>query len=117
MKPLNFILLLFLSLTCFANDIDKLQTLEDVNNFLIKKVDKKFRNSLPLDDSQVTVDTAKFGRNKFFKVDIDNNSLNDLIIYGYRVFLIVLDNGKGNYNVCYLDGGAFLLNSASLIFN
>lgn len=115
MKSLNFILLLLFSTTCFANEIDRLQTNQDVSNFLIKKVDKNFKKYLPLDNSPKVVDTAKYGRNKFFKVDIDNNGLTDLIIYGYRDLLVVLDNGKGNYIFRYIDNGTFSLNTATLL--
>lgn len=115
MKTLNFILLLLISTTSFANDIDKLQTNEDVYNFLVKKVSRKFKDNPPLDDSPKTIDTAKYGRNKFFKADVDNNGLTDLIIYGYRHFLVVLDNGKKDYIVRYLDKGTFLSNTATLI--
>jgi len=108
-------LLLFFSTTCFANDIDKLQTNEDVYNFLVKKVSRKFKDNPPLDDSAKTIDTAKYGRNKFFKVDLDNNGLTDLIIYGLRNFLVVFDNGKKDYVIRYLDRGTFLSNTATLI--
>lgn len=115
MKTLNFILLFFLSINCFANDIDKIQTNEDVYKFLVKKVDRKFKNNSPLVDNPKLNDTAKYGRNKFFKIDIDNNGLTDLIIYSYRKLFVVLDNGKSNYTVRYLDNGTFSLNNATLI--
>jgi hypothetical protein len=102
MKTLNFILLLFFAANCFANDIDKLQTNEDF---------KKHRPFL-YDNTQLK-DSS--GRNTFFKVDIDNNGLTDLLIYGYQVLFAVLDNGKNDYAIRYLDRGTFLSNNATLI--
>jgi hypothetical protein len=114
MKTLIFILFFFLASNCFGNDIDKLQTSEDVYRFLIKKVSKDFKKQPPfLYDNSQLVDSS--GRNKFFKIDIDNNGLTDLLIYGYQVFFAVLDNGKNDYSVRYLDRGAFLLNTATLV--
>jgi hypothetical protein len=115
MKTLHFILLLFFAATCFANDIDRLQSNGDVSNFLIRKVDKKYKKYPPLDINPKVVDTSRYQRNKFFKVDIDNNGLTDLIIYGYRTLFTVLDSGKNNYSVHYLDRGTFLSNTATLI--
>jgi hypothetical protein len=115
MKTFYFILLLLLCSSCFANDIDKLQTNEDVSNFLIKKISKKFKEyPLLKTDPQVAADTSIYGRNKFFKVDVDNDSRTDLIIYGNHL-VIILDKGNNNYEVRYLDGGAFQQNNASLV--
>jgi Domain of unknown function (DUF6438) len=108
-------LFLLFSSVCIGNDIDKLQTYKDVYNFLIKKVDKDFKKNPPLDDNLNVADTNKYGRNKFFKIDIDNNGLTDLIIYGYRDFLVVLDKSKNNYIVRYLDSGIFSLNTVTLL--
>ncbi|MES1224775.1 MAG: DUF6438 domain-containing protein, partial [Bacteroidota bacterium] len=98
---------------CFANDIDKLQTNEDVSNFLIKKISKKFKD-YPLLNSNPQETDIQPGRNKFFKTDIDNNRLTDLIIYGNHL-VIILDKGGNDYEVRYLDGGAFQQNNANLI--
>lgn len=114
MKTIHCLLFLLFCSACFANDIDKLKTNEDVSDFLIKKISKKFRDFPVLDNGRQQADTAKFGRNKFFKVDVDNNSQTDLIIYGNHL-VVILDKGAGLYEVRYLDGGAFQVNNARLI--
>src|SRR5579871_4161383 len=103
MKALYAIFFLILSKTLFANDIDKLMTNDDVNNFLVKKINKQIKD-YPVLESQST-DTLKYGLNKFFKVDLDNNHLTDLVINGKHL-MVVLDKGKGNYELQYLDRSA-----------
>ncbi|MBS1915261.1 MAG: hypothetical protein JST87_03230 [Bacteroidetes bacterium] len=112
MKTLYTILFIFFSQTLFANDIDKLTTNEDVNNFLFKKINKQIKDH-PVLESKST-DTLKYGLNKFFKVDLDNNHLTDLIINGKHL-MVVLDKGKGNYELQYLDRSAPFLFSTKLI--
>lgn len=114
MKAIYFLICMLVNLAGFANDIDKLQTIDDVSNFLIKKISKKFKEYPLLNNSLTETDTAKFGRNKFFKVDVDNDSRTDLIIYGNHL-VVILDKGNSNYEVRYLDGGAFQQNNASLV--
>jgi len=114
MKTFHLIVSLLFCTACLANDIDRLQTNEDVCNFLIKKISKKFKEHPLLKTGLQEADTAVFGRNKFFKTDIDNNKQTDLIIYGSNL-VIILDKGGNNYEVRYLDGGAFQQNNATLI--
>ncbi len=115
MKAFCLIALLFICIACLGNDIDKLQTIRDVNNFINKKIDKSFRKHLLLDEDPKLIDTAKYGRNKFFKVDIDNNGLTDLLVYGYRDLFMILNNGKNNYTVYNLYKGDFNSYSVELI--
>ncbi len=115
MKNSAFTLLLFSSVACFANDIDKLQTIQEVNIFFAKKLDKSYKKYPPLDEAPKVIDTTKYGRNKFFKLDFDGNGLTDLIVYSYRNLLLVTDNGKAGYSVHTLDNGTFLLNTVDLI--
>lgn len=114
MKLLNLFLFLLINSVCFGNDIDALQTCHDVNQFLAKKVDKFFKQYPPLYDSP-SVALVKSGRNKFFKVDMDNNGLTDLIVYADEHLLAVLDDGKGKYWLNYLDNGTFSSNKVTLI--
>src|SRR5450432_4568480 len=114
MKTVYFIPFILFYSACLANDIDKLQTNEDVGNFLIKKISKKFKDYPLLKNDATETDTAKFGRNKFFKIDIDNNKQTDLIIFGNHL-VVILDRGGGDYEVRYLDGGAFQNNNAKLV--
>lgn len=99
---------------CIANDIDKLQTNDDVYKFLVKKVNTDFKKYPPFSDIK-TSDTSKYSRNKFFKVDLDNNGATDLLIYGFKGFFAVIDNGNDNYTIRYLDRGAFLSDEATLV--
>jgi hypothetical protein len=115
MKPLHVVFLLLINTVCFGNDIDLLHTNHDVNKFLEKKVNKRFKQHPPLDDHADPAGAAKDGRNNFFKIDIDGNGYTDLIIYGYEDLLVVNDGGKGSYWVNYLNTGTFSLNKATLI--
>ncbi|HEY2722347.1 MAG TPA: DUF6438 domain-containing protein [Chitinophagaceae bacterium] len=115
MKLPGFLWILLLYSNCLANKIDDLKTIEDVYHFLVKNVDKKFKKNFPLDENSKNEDTAAYARNKFFKVDIDNNHLTDLVLYGYTNFLIVLDNGSNHYTVRNLDRGSFSLDLVSLV--
>jgi Domain of unknown function (DUF6438) len=114
MKTFHLAVYLFLCSACFANDIDKLQTNEDVSNFLIKKISKKFKEYPLLESNPRVFGPDQINRNNFFKIDVDNNKLTDLIISGIHL-VIILDKGSSNYEVRYLDGGAFQQNNANLI--
>ncbi len=115
MRGSNFIFCFLFSFTCLGNDIDKLITIKDVNNFLIDKVDKRFEKYLPLDPADTSVNRSEYSRNKFFKVDLDNNGLTDLIIFGNRNLLVILDESKSRYLIRYIDNGSFSQNYAVLI--
>jgi hypothetical protein len=112
MKVISFALLFLLStLPAFANDIDQLQTKDDVKNFLIEKVNKKWKD-WDLFESNAT-DTARFGKNKFYKLDIDNNGSTDLLIDG-EYFFAVIDNGDKTYGTHFIDRGTFLIDKHTL---
>ncbi len=113
MKIRQFIFFLLISQISFANEIDKLVTNEDVNNFLAKRINKKIKD-FPILVKDEKSDTSAFGRNKFLKIDIDNNHLTDLLINGKHL-MVVLDNGKQGYVVHYLDRAASYLYSTKLI--
>jgi hypothetical protein len=115
MKAILCLTFILFCTVCFANEIDKLKTNDDVSNFLVKRISKKFKEFPLLKNDPAQTDTAAFGRNKFFKVDIDDNKLTDLVVYGYQQLVVILDAGSNNYEVRYLDGGAFQRNNARLI--
>jgi len=109
-------LFLLIGTTCLmANDIDKIRTNEDVNLFLVKNVNRKFKDRPPLEMNVKISDTNRYARNRFFKVDVDNNGLTDLVINGFENLFVILDYGKNNYEVLYIDSGTFLGNTATLI--
>ncbi len=89
-----------------ANYIDGLITNEDVQKFLVKKVNRKWKDEIFFDSTEKK-DTSVFGKGKFFKIDIDNNGLTDLVING-RYFFVVTDNGNGNYVSHFIDRGSFM---------
>ncbi len=115
MRALCCIVSLLLMADSYANEIDKLHSNADVSNFLIKRISKQFKEQPVLENNTAQTDTAAFSRNSFFKTDIDNNQLTDLIIYGNKL-MVILDKGNNDYQVRYLDRGPYLPRSADLIF-
>jgi Domain of unknown function (DUF6438) len=113
MKSIIFITtILFAVQVSRANEIDDLKTAKEVQKFLIKKVSGEwkginfFEGGFP--------DTSEYGKYKFFKIDLDNNGLTDLIING-KYFLAVTDEGNGHYKSHFIDRGAFSLASYTLV--
>ncbi len=99
------ILLLTANLTV-ASDIDNLQTTEDVQKFLVK-VNSKWEK-YDFFEKTGKEDTTAYGKGKFFKIDLDNNGLTDLVING-KYFFAVTDNGNGIYESHFIDRGTFML--------
>ncbi|AEW00189.1 hypothetical protein A4D02_28355 [Niastella koreensis] len=101
----TLIILLLTSAFAIGNEIDNLKTNEDVQEFLCK-VNKY------LDDIFHTVnkipDNSPFGKGKFFKLDLDQNGLTDLVVNG-KYLLAVTDNGNGKFHIHSIDKGAFTL--------
>lgn len=113
MKILKTILILFLTAELtLANDIDKLQTTDDVENFLVKKVNPKWKDEIFFESTE-SQDTSAYAKGKFIKIDLDNNGLTDLIING-KYFFAVTDNGNGKYESHFIDRGAFMLDKYTL---
>jgi hypothetical protein len=107
MKVISFALLFLLStLPAFANDIDQLQTKEDVIKFLVEKINANWKNE-ELFETNITDTSSAYGKNKFYKLDLDNNGLTDLIVDG-NYFFVVTDNGDKTYGTHFIDRGAFL---------
>ncbi len=112
MKTATTILILFLTVNLtVANDIDNLKTVYDVQKFLVEKVNKKWKSYKLIENN--TTDTSVYGKGKFFKIDLDNNGLTDLVINGKRLFAVT-DNGKGQYESHIIDRGAFDLDKYTL---
>jgi hypothetical protein len=100
MRILTIILTLLLTVnSTFANDIDNLQTIEDVRKFLGEKVGGIWTGFLP---KHISTDTSSFGKGKFFKIDLDNNGLTDLVVNGEYLFS-VHDIGNGKYQCYFID--------------
>jgi hypothetical protein len=95
-----------------AQDIDSLKTTEDVQTFLEQKVDTAW-NKYDFFETTGTKDTSKYGKGNFFKLDLDNNGLTDLLING-KYFFAITDNGKGNYESHFIDRGTFMLDKHTL---
>lgn len=113
MKILNTLLVLFLTVnSTLTNEIDNLETNQDVEKFLVEKVDRDWENGAVF-EPQEKEDTSAFGKGKFFKLDLDNNGLTDLVINGKYLFAIT-DGGKGKYQSSCIDRGTFLLKRYTL---
>lgn len=95
-----------------ANDIDNLKTIDDVQKFLVAKVNKKWKDYTIIESNPS--DTSSFGKGKFFKIDLDNNGLTDIVINGIY-FLAVTDNGNSKYESHFIDRGAFNHDKYTLI--
>jgi hypothetical protein len=94
MTRIFIILLLFTAKLSIANEVDSLNTIEDVHKFLVEKLSKEWED---VNFFEKTPDeTSKFSNSKFFKIDLDNNGLTDLLING-TYFFAITDEGNGNY--------------------
>ena len=96
----------------FANEIENLKTNKEVNTFLTEYVLKKDSGTLMLDESKTN--SEQYGKNKFYKLDLDNNGLTDLVVDG-KYLIAVIDNGSKNYSFHSIDRGGFSLNKYTLI--
>lgn len=104
----SIITLAFFVLTttcCFANEIDKLQSVSEVTMFLKAHVDKAWREEVFLEPT--LTDTTTYDKNKFFKLDLDANGLTDLVVNGNYLFAVT-DEGNGKYSSHFIDRGAFI---------
>ncbi len=76
------------------HSIDSIKSPGDVNAFLAR-VDKKRWSNRTVFFAD-TSDTSTFGKNKFFKLDLDGNGRTDLVVNGVYL-LAVTDMGGGRY--------------------
>jgi hypothetical protein len=79
--------------SCSSNEIDNLQSREEVNTFLRTKIDGGWAEVL---SEPATADTATYGKNNFFKLDLDANGSTDLVVNG-RYLYAVTHEGNGKY--------------------
>ena len=113
MKTYTTISILLLTVKlAVANDIDNLKTNEDVQKFLVQKVDTAWKE-YDFFENTGQKDTSTYGKGKFFKLDLDNNGLTDLIING-KYFFAITDNGNGKYESHFIDRGTFMLDKHTL---
>lgn len=113
MRTLTTILILLIATNLtLANDIDNLQTNKDVEKFLVKKVNHKWKDEIFFENTEKK-DTSSFGKGKFFKIDLDNNGLTDLVING-KYFFTVTDKGNGKHESHFIDRGVFMLDKYTL---
>lgn len=105
-----FVLLTFQANYLYANEIDNLKTAEEVNKFLEKKVLAK--GEVPILDKKKS-DNAPFGKNKFYKLDLNQDGFTDLIVDGFYC-LAVTDKGEGKYGFYPIDRGITLSNKYSV---
>lgn len=94
----------------FANEIDNLKTKKEVQKFLVEKVNSKWNNK----DFFETQDTLTYSKDAFYKLDLDNNGLTDLLVYGKYLFAVT-DSGNGHYICHFIDRGAFMSDKHTLI--
>lgn len=101
----SFILLLLFSVhfVC-ANAIDAIETTDDLEKFISKKIPRKIRKSIFIDNPYPQTATTEM--KAFYKVDLDNNGLTDLVINGYGLYAIT-DSGNNNYKVVIIGSGGF----------
>ena len=94
------IILMIVGVSVFGNSIDELQTAHDVNLFL-QKAFPKYGSAL-LDENAVV--TADYGKNKFYKLDLDGNGLTDLLVDGDGLIAVLNTDGE-NYTYHNLEIG------------
>ncbi|NOS93260.1 MAG: hypothetical protein HOP30_15175 [Cyclobacteriaceae bacterium] len=106
MKVSTLLFIFLASLNCaLANDIDNLQTTDDVQKFLEEKVNRKWRKVQFFEDI-LTEESSTYGKGKFIKIDLDNNGLTDLIINAKYLFAVT-DKGNGKYESHFIDRDNF----------
>ena len=76
-----------------------------------KKIDGGWEEVL---SEPATADIATYGKNKFFKLDLDANGLTDLVVNGKYLFAVT-DEGNGKYNRHFIDRGAFTSRNYNLL--
>jgi hypothetical protein len=105
MRPVFAILLcLFLMpLRLFANEIDDLRTAEDVQRFLVQKINPDWTAASVIEGTPE--DTLTYGKGRFFKLDLNGDGLTDLLVNG-NLFFAIIDKGAGQYERHDIDRGS-----------
>lgn len=97
------ILLLLTAASCSSNEIDHLQSPEDVTAFLNAKADRGWLEVL---SESIPADTTTYGENKFFKLDLDANGSTDLLVNGKHLYAVTYQ-GNGKYASHFINGKPF----------
>jgi hypothetical protein len=84
---------------CLANEIDQLQSLGEVTDFL-QKYDRRFQEEMLFKPG--TADTLGYGQSRFFKLDLDGNGLTDLVVDG-KYLLAVTAASNRTYRLHFID--------------
>jgi len=113
MKKIIVLTCILLPLLVRANEIDKLQTNGDVVHFLVKHFGKSYQH-LSLFYDPKTQNKSGFGRNKFYKTDLNKDGLTDMVVDGYLTFAVTAEENNsyelfrfGKTNL--LGNGAYLI--------
>lgn len=96
-------ILLVTATGCSSNEIDHLQSPEDVTAFLNAKVDRGWLEVL---SESAPADTPIYGENKFFKLDLDANGSTDLLVNGKYLYAVTYE-GNGKYTSHFINGESF----------
>src|ERR1700744_6681538 len=99
-----FLLLVFVANGVNANDIDKLKTVADVQQFLMTKVNKQWEKESIIESDKK--DTSAFNKASFLKLDLNNDGFTDLLIEG-KYLVPIIDSGNGRYNAFFVDRDPF----------
>lgn len=100
-------LVLFVANHAMANAIDSLKTNEDVVKFLKEKIGSQWDGIFtPATFAPNIENRSQYGKDTFFKADIDKNGQTDLIVNG-NYLLVVTDSGHDSYCVDRLERDAF----------
>lgn len=105
---MKILFIIFLSISwknlISANEIDQLKTEEDVERFLIKRINKNWEGEVFLEMAKP--DTAVYSKNKFYKIDLDANGLTDLVVDG-KIFFAIVDRRNKRYTLHPIDRATF----------
>jgi len=100
MRPvILFLTACFIVNSAYANLIDDLKTRSDVEYF-VRKVNKilpdfSFNENIGKPDSCKT---------NYYKIDLDNNGLTDLVVATNFSCFAIIDSGNGEYGICHIEG-------------
>lgn len=93
---------MFFGLSSHSTPIERLRTEKQVQKFLIKYVDQRFKKiAIFGKDLTPRIPASK----RFYKIDIDKDGQTDLVINGIWL-LVILDKGDNNYQTEYINGSA-----------
>lgn len=96
---------LFVCAFCFAqkkpSEIDQLRSKDDVRNFLTKRISHRWKKKYIWTDIS-DADSTKLLKELFYKLDLNNDGRNDLLVNGNYLFAVI-DLGHNKYEVHNID--------------